>query len=773
MPLPTPNPDPDPNPQRSRVPGAFLVAILAAGAVVGPLLVGFEPVGGDPDRIYRPIKAELVRALENGTLPYWSDRFGIGLPMVAESHAAAFYPVDLALYAGFGVSGGYRLSMWLHIVALAAATWAYGRHLGLSPWGATLAALAFTFCGMQAIHSSHEWMFHTLPYLPLALVIVDLYAATGRTRWLGLLMLALGAQWTLGHFQIQTWTNALVLWIGVWRVVADGRPKRRVLGVGAAVVGGLAIAAVQLGPSWELARFVGMAERDRMFYSFPPAHWAELAIPRLFRGLAGGPEAPYWFGQQTTGFEAALYVGTVPIVLACVGLIAGARGLRIWVLLVALTFALATMPRWWPAGYAGILLVPGLGFFRCPARYTILTSLGLALLAGAGLDRAIPARRLTWGVLVAVLFGLLAFAWASWWTSRPAFRPAFATEPMLLRLGPAALAWVIAVAAVVAWRRGRVGAIVLVALATAELGALYYAATTRWGWSVSLPAESPILTRLAEDPEARLVGGALDNLPVRAGLATATPYVGFTMPEPNALLRLVAADPRAAGDPLGTALLRRLGVTHLVFEAPGPTIAGAFEVDRGPDPALDALAYRSSEQAASRPRTWTVQRLPDPASTARPVTSLRVAPSQEALLQAMSVAPPLSREAWAAAGDLPADWNPSTLGQPARLVEWDGARGVVEHEGPCLLVLNRTYYPGWTYRVNDGPERPVARVDGGLQGLWIDGRGTSRVAVRYQPTRFGLWRGLSIGGLIAALGLIGVGKLAQRREDAKGARKIS
>ena len=46
------------------------------------------------------------------------------------------------------------------------------------------------------------------------------------------------------------------------------------------------------------------------------------------------------------------------------------------------SFAMATMPQWWPEGYLSLLALPGIGYFRVPARYTLLTSLGLAVLAG-------------------------------------------------------------------------------------------------------------------------------------------------------------------------------------------------------------------------------------------------------------------------------------------------------------------------------------------------------------------------------------------------------
>ncbi len=47
--------------RRSIVPGPFPVALLIVGLLLSPLLVGIEPVGGDPDLMYRPIKFELAQ----------------------------------------------------------------------------------------------------------------------------------------------------------------------------------------------------------------------------------------------------------------------------------------------------------------------------------------------------------------------------------------------------------------------------------------------------------------------------------------------------------------------------------------------------------------------------------------------------------------------------------------------------------------------------------------------------------------------------------------
>ena len=148
-----------------------VVTVGLAGLLVGGLLVGFEPVGGDPDRLYRPLKEEFARFLARGQLPLWSDRFGLGIPLLAESHVAAFYPPNWLIYSIAGISTAYRMAMWLHYLFLAAATYAYARFLRISPHGAAIAALAFTFCGFQAIHSTHEPFYHAMPYLTLAVLV--------------------------------------------------------------------------------------------------------------------------------------------------------------------------------------------------------------------------------------------------------------------------------------------------------------------------------------------------------------------------------------------------------------------------------------------------------------------------------------------------------------------------------------------------------------------------------------------------------------------------
>jgi hypothetical protein len=196
---------------RSVTTSPILIPMLVVGTLLFPLLVGIEPVGGDAYLMYRPIKKELAQSLREGQLPYWSDHFGIGMPLAAESHVAAFYPPNWLSYRLFEVATFYRLSMWLHFIALATTTYTYARVIGTSHSGSALAAPSFSLCGFQAVHSVHEPFYTLMPYVPLCLLLGDRYGAAGRLIWLAAQALAWGVQIFFGHFQIQAWTAGLIL----------------------------------------------------------------------------------------------------------------------------------------------------------------------------------------------------------------------------------------------------------------------------------------------------------------------------------------------------------------------------------------------------------------------------------------------------------------------------------------------------------------------------------------------------------------------------------
>lgn len=750
---------------RTRLETPFVLACLLVGVALGGLLVGYEPVGGDPDRMYRPLKVELARSLREWRLPLWSHAFGLGVPLVAESHVAAFYPPNLVLYSILDVPSAYRLSMWAHGVALAASTYLYARSLRLTPWGAAMASVSFSLCGFQAVHATHEPFYTLMPYLPLGLWLAGRYAATGRAVWLAGLALTLGIQWTIGHFQIQMWTSGLVLLAGGWRLIAERRPLRRAIGLGLAVGWGMAVAGVQLGLSWDFARSVGQTSRkvaDLAFFSFPPAHWIEPAFPWFFRGLRHGGEDPYWFGQGTTGYEAMFYLGTIPLALAIVGGIDGGRGRPstwFWRLAVVASLLLATMPRWWLDGYARLLSLPGLGYFRAPARYTLIASFGLSLLAGQGFDRLVSIRRWRVGMIGAVGLALSAGLFGLWWAGRSDFRSTSGPIGLPFGLATGLATWTLSIAVLWGWRSGKVGGWLPLVVAGCELGSLYHMGPSEWGWAVRLPERSPVLSALATEPGGGRVGGTIDNLPLRAGRITATPYLGIALTPINRRLHDLQ-ERSAPHGPVADLWQRRLGVTESVWDHP-VTFGPEQSETTHDDPALDLLAYRPVGVPARR--RWRIVRHGPPYPEARVAIVARVAPDLRSLTEALSRRDDPA-EAWFLPGDRPAVEGPRAA--QARVTSWDGLTALLNHDGDCDLILTRAHDPGWLARINEGPERPVGQADGGLQAVHLTGAGTSRVTFRYAPRP--LWPGVAVS-MVAILAAIMVLFSSRQRNIVFGA----
>jgi hypothetical protein len=295
---------------------------------------------------------------------------------------------------------------------------------------------------------------------------------------------------------------------------------------------------------------------------------------------------------------------------------------------------------------------------------------------------------------------------------------------------------------VAAWRLGRAGPWWVVGVAAVELGLLYYHGVVEWGWAVRLPANSPALTALAREPDVGLVAGELGNIPVRLGLTPAFPYLGIIPPPPNYLLQDATrpARPTRAME----RWFRRFGVTHGVWDHRAVARNGRV-VFRGDDAALDTIVPRDATTPAHR--RWRVERYPDTYPRARAALRDFEETRWERLYTHLSLSDD-PEEVWFLAEDRPPP-GPSPRARHARVTHWDGRTAVVEHDGTCDLVMRRTYYPGWTGQVDDGPERPVSKADGGLQSVRVPGTGVSRVVIRYRPTGIAESRAVSLAGLVA------------------------
>ena len=296
------------------------------------------------------------------------------------------------------------------------------RELGLGRGGAAVAAAAFAFAPFRLEQDGHLQVISS-GGIPLSLALGVRGYRLRRPGWV--IAGSLVAAWQLSiGFSLGLPLAYLLAAMGVVAAIAWMRSGRPSLdrGLAVAIVAGAILFAaagfalsrpyVQVADEHPAARRTPATVEA---YSGPP--WIFLVAPEE-NLVWGGATAPLRDGLSNVP-EKTLFPGLVILVLAIVGLTSSAyprwlrRGLGIGVLVVAilaLGFRAGGGPLWpYRLVYEAL---PGWQAIRVPGRLVTFCSLGLALLAGAGAQRAmaIAAGRLARGWVGPAVAGLLALA---------------------------------------------------------------------------------------------------------------------------------------------------------------------------------------------------------------------------------------------------------------------------------------------------------------------------------------------------------------------------
>lgn len=567
--------------------------LIALGAWLWPIGVGGAmPVGGDVTRFFLGLMAVLGESYRAGRLPLWNDLWGFGFPGLAESQMGVFYPPHLLLYGLLHTTAAYTASLVLHTAwAALGAFWA-ARRFGASPLGAAFGAFAWSASGFFIIHLPHQWGYTVGSWMPWALGLAwPLARGAGAPRDALKLAAVLTLQVLPGHFQLAFITQVSVLILAAWglleRPAGRARALRGAAGISSAVGAVLLLGAMQLLPTWELARLAG-AKHDYEYlsgFALPPTHLVGFVAPALFHIMPFWRRVA-WDPFHTSPEEVLPYIGLLPLFLAIQTLgrtwrhDAATRALGVMAL-VSLVLAMGP----YVPGFSSLIELPGFSFFRAPARWSLATLLALSMLAGKGLEGIwrLEPERLRLGVYrfaavaaLGVLVCVLAFEFVVWaaypsepqttalaalgrlyrllpWEQEAPFRSVAeaAVYPIhrarsfiyLFELGAsAAILFAITLVAALRWRRPSQRAVILVGLTVFDL--FLFGHLLRPVASSPLrpiEAASPVMAHLARSPRGVRLLSDLGNLPMAAGAAALPPY--------RTLDRPVGVDTRSAGVP--------------------------------------------------------------------------------------------------------------------------------------------------------------------------------------------------------------------------------
>lgn len=423
--------------------------------------------GPDAFAYFYPLLEYAADRLLAGDLPLWNPYLFMGAPFLANPQAGVFYPLHWLL-AWLPAPSLVSATLMLHYALAAVGMYLLVRiGLGRGRWSAIAGALVYAMSGLLGSQAEHINQVEALAWLPLQVLLLEVGAVREGVPAARRILAALAGasisalQILIGHTQAVYICHVALLAYGAVRPAMVGADRRSVvrnwgrvlLFVAAASLIGVAVAAVQLLPTLELAglsvRSGGLDYRQAASFSFGPRAWLLGLLPHY------GGEEPF--------SEYVAYIGVVGLALAAIGAARAGRPDRWLLVLAALGWFLA-LGAYNPVYYLLFRVVPGLALFRAPARWLVIALLGASLLAAEGVEaaggdlpRPRPCRRrlaallgvaasggLLWGVaepkpelVTALGWGVAAAGSASVLAlRRPAWRP-----PMLVLLLLAELAW--------------------------------------------------------------------------------------------------------------------------------------------------------------------------------------------------------------------------------------------------------------------------------------------------------------------------------------------
>lgn len=387
--------------------------------------------------------------LGQGEVPLWNPYNNAGLPFLADTQAAVFYPPRLLTIALANSTGGWRyhaleLEMTVHVLACTLLMYAFVRRLTLGQHGSAAGGLA------AALIAGYGGFMTGYPPLQLALLEAAIWlplAALGlleaaraprpHAGWLLVSGMALGLSWMAGHPQTSYFLTLLLIagWAHhVWR-----RRWRWTAFAGGLLLFGsaaFALSAVQLIPGLEY---------------LPRTARADFAYDAKANGFPIQDVVQFVFPGVVSLFS-PLYAGAAALLLASSAVFRRLPHAAFW----AAVFGLALL---WSFGENGAVYpllyntLPGLRFFRGQERAAFLVASSVAVLAGIGLAALpgwLPAPQITARLRRALLgialsggavFTLVLVAWLGARETYAAVIGAFAFGAAMLALACALFSW--------------------------------------------------------------------------------------------------------------------------------------------------------------------------------------------------------------------------------------------------------------------------------------------------------------------------------------------
>lgn len=371
-------------------------------------------------------KRFMVQSLKSGELPLWNPHILCGQAFLAAGQHSAMYPLSVLFYV-IPLVRAYGLFTVAQLLLAGLFMYFYARTIRLDRLAAFVSAIVFVFSGFMIVSVVHPMIIAAASWLPLLLAIVEHLVRTqegglpARERrpvsyipWIAVGAGALGIHLLAGHVEIAYYVILVTAFYAAcrlglywWQVRSAVQLGKLAVAVGLLIVLGVALAAIQVIPLYELVtlnfrqesatyqQVIGWAYPIRRviafvmpdFFGNPTHHsyydvFSRQTVTALQNAQGQPIDTIYWSVKNYV--EGGSYVGVFPLILAVLS-VWKARSRYVWMFLslaaISLAFVFGT-----PLYALLYCLLPGIKQLHSPFRWVFPYTVSMAVLAGCGVS---------------------------------------------------------------------------------------------------------------------------------------------------------------------------------------------------------------------------------------------------------------------------------------------------------------------------------------------------------------------------------------------------
>ncbi len=335
-----------------------------------------------------PIRSYGFGLLAKGILPLWNPYIFSGMPFLAESQLAIFYPFNL-IYLILPVSLASNMLILMHQVLAGIFMYLYIKHLTRDSFSSFIGAIVFSLSSgfITRIFAGHITIVCAIAWLPLLFLLVDKALSKKGSIFILLAGLALSLQILGGHIQI-VFISLVALFLYVCYITFNNYRKKFTLKetvypfyafMGLAIFGA-GLSAIQILPSLELMKATIRFDNSiwNQMFSMPPENIITILSPGFFGWIKNGIYWGKWYPWET-----CIYVGILPLLLSSFAIIKKDKFTKFFTGLFLLSMILS-LGAYLPINRLVYKYMPGFNLFRANGRFLILGVFSLSVLTALG-----------------------------------------------------------------------------------------------------------------------------------------------------------------------------------------------------------------------------------------------------------------------------------------------------------------------------------------------------------------------------------------------------